>query len=150
MIAVPYTRIPSFFSQKNIKNIQQEAATVCCWDFNCALGNTLHEKYESLYIKVVELTNVLIAKGAKGYFWVIMSPEVSSMFEATHLEWTTDQIEIGVEEVIELGIINKRWRMYVTPWLSHQESHHVLVGCGLENLPEMRQVGRINVTNYII
>jgi hypothetical protein len=36
----------------------------CMCDARCFLGDTLKEKYESVYLKIVEMTNVLLAKGA--------------------------------------------------------------------------------------
>lgn len=32
------------------------------WDFQTALGDTIKEKYESLYVKVIEVSNVCLRK----------------------------------------------------------------------------------------
>ena len=35
---------------------------VAVWDFNTVLGETIKEKYESLYVKVIEVYNVINRK----------------------------------------------------------------------------------------
>ena len=35
---------------------------VATWDFQTALGDTIREKYESLYVKVIEVSNVINRK----------------------------------------------------------------------------------------
>jgi hypothetical protein len=139
---------PSFLNPQNIAAMRETAHTITCWDFNNALGETLTEKFKSAYIKIMEVTNVLIAKGAKGYFWVVMTPEVSSMFTTLKLEYTPDQVEMGMEGVTEVGILDRRWRMYVENSLYERQT--ILVGCGLDDTPDPEHVGRISIHNYII
>lgn len=43
-------------------NSDPTIATISTWDFNTSLGDTLHEKYESLFIKIIELREVLKRK----------------------------------------------------------------------------------------
>ena len=60
-----------------LTDLRNNAGTVAAWDFNTALGETLKEKYESLYIKIVELSNVVHRKTLRGGCnWLVTSPEV--------------------------------------------------------------------------
>lgn len=69
-------KFETFLSYQEILDIQYNAETVGAWDFANSIGDTIMEKYESLYIKLVEITNILISKGAAGYFWITTSPEI--------------------------------------------------------------------------
>lgn len=42
----------------DLENIKSEEK-VATWDFDTALGETIKEKYENLYVRVVEVTNVI-------------------------------------------------------------------------------------------
>lgn len=37
------------------------------WDFQTALGDTIREKYQGLYVKVVEVTNVINRKRIESF-----------------------------------------------------------------------------------
>jgi hypothetical protein len=65
-----------------LTDLRNNAGTVAAWDFNTALGDTIKEKYESLYVKVVEVSNVVHRKTLRGGCnWLVTSPEVASIFE---------------------------------------------------------------------
>jgi hypothetical protein len=65
-----------------LSDLRNNAGTVASWDFNTALGDTIKEKYESLYVKVVEVSNVVHRKTLRGGCnWLVTSPEVASIFE---------------------------------------------------------------------
>ncbi len=49
-----------------IKDLISKAGITVSWDFNAALGDTIMEKYESLYVKLVKTSN-LINKATKGW-----------------------------------------------------------------------------------
>ena len=63
------------------------------WDFSTALGDTIKEKYESLYVKVVEVTNVVHRKTLRGGAnWIVTSPEVASIFETATAGFATTRL----------------------------------------------------------
>jgi hypothetical protein len=62
---------------------ESKEGKVAQWDFNTALGDTIKEKYESLYVKVVEISNVINRQCCSGANWIVTSPEVASIFETT-------------------------------------------------------------------
>lgn len=106
--------------------LMENAGTVALWDFHTALGDTLNEKYESLYLKLSELTNVLITKGAEGYFWAAGGIEICSLFECTSNfnpaeaevgEYPFDsQYYLGAKDgVYDKGTISDKWRLFFCP-----------------------------------
>lgn len=83
------------------------------WDFHTALGDTIKEKYESLYIKLIEVSNVIHRKTFRGGAnFIVTSPEIASIFE------TVAEYDAGFSPQSEgdhlqyAGTINCRWRLY--------------------------------------
>lgn len=99
-------------------DLRNNAGTVASWDFNTALGDTIKEKYESLYIKVVEVSNVVHRKTLRGGCnWIVTSPEVASIFETATAGFAPAPSEtftssLGIQYV---GTVNNRWRLYKDP-----------------------------------
>jgi len=94
------------------------AGTVGAWDFSTALGDTIKEKYESLYVKIVEMSAVIHRKTLRGGAnWIVTSPEVASIFETATAGFAPAPSEtftssLGIQYV---GTINNRWRLYKDP-----------------------------------
>lgn len=101
-----------------LTDLRNNAGTIAVWDFNTALGDTIKEKYESLYVKVVEVSNVVHRKTLRGGCnWLVTSPEVASVFETATAGFAPAPSEtftssLGVQYV---GTINNRWRLYKDP-----------------------------------
>lgn len=101
-----------------INDLRNNAGTVSVWDFNTAMGDTIKERYESLYVKVVEISNVIHRKTLRGGAnWIITSPEVAAIFETATAGFAPAPSEtftssLGVQYV---GTINNRWRLYKDP-----------------------------------
>lgn len=101
-----------------LTDLRNNAGTIAVWDFNTALGDTVKEKYESLYIKVVEVSNVVHRKTLRGGCnWLVTSPEVASVFETATAGFAPAPSEtftssLGIQYV---GTINNRWRLYKDP-----------------------------------
>jgi len=101
-----------------LTDLRNNAGTIAVWDFNTALGDTIKEKYESLYIKVVEVSNVVHRKTLRGGCnWLVTSPEVASVFETATAGFAPSPSEtftssLGIQYV---GTINNRWRLYKDP-----------------------------------
>lgn len=160
-LSLRHVTFESFFVHSEIEKLLNGAGTVSCWDFNTCLGETIREKYESLFVKVCEITNVLIKKGAAGYFWVVCSPEVSSIFEtATYgfypissdeykeMYGPGGQIPMGswTNTLQYKGLIHQKWRLYTDPML---DSNRVLIGVNdKEEKPE--HYARLSIANFII
>lgn len=101
-----------------LTDLRNNAGTVSSWDFSTALGDTIKEKYESLYVKVVEISNVIHRKTLRGGAnWLVTSPEVASIFETATAGFAPAPSEtftssLGVQYV---GTVNNRWRLYKDP-----------------------------------
>lgn len=111
-----------------LTDLRSNAGTVTAWDFNTALGDTIKEKYESLYVKVVEVSNVIHRKTLRGGAnWLVTSPEVASIFETATAGFApapseTFQSSLGIQYV---GTVNNRWRLYKDPLFP---SNQILMG----------------------
>jgi hypothetical protein len=99
-------------------DLRNNAGTIASWDFNTALGDTIKEKYESLYVKVVEVSAVIHRKTLRGGAnWIVTSPEVASIFETATAGFAPAPSEnftasLGIQYV---GTVNNRWRLYKDP-----------------------------------
>lgn len=111
-----------------LTDLRNNAGTVAAWDFNTALGETIKEKYESLYVKVVELSAVIHRKTLRGGAnWLVTSPEVASIFETATAGFAPAPSEtftssLGIQYV---GTVNNRWRLYKDPLFP---SNQILMG----------------------
>ncbi len=101
-----------------LTDLRNNAGTVATWDFNTALGDTIKEKYEALYVKIVEVSNVVHRKTLRGGCnWLVTSPEVASIFETATAGFAPAPSEtftssLGIQYV---GTVNNRWRLYKDP-----------------------------------
>jgi hypothetical protein len=99
-------------------DLRTNAGTVSTWDFNTALGDTIKEKYESLFVKVVEISAVVHRKTLRGGCnWIVTSPEVAAIFETATAGFAPAPSEtftssLGIQYV---GTVNARWRLYKDP-----------------------------------
>lgn len=101
-----------------LTDLRFQAGTVAAWDFNTALGDTIKEKYESLYVKIVEVSAVIHRKTLRGGAnWIVTSPEVASIFETAVAGFAPQTSEtftssIGIQYV---GTVMGRWKLYKDP-----------------------------------
>jgi hypothetical protein len=101
-----------------LTDLRNNAGTVTAWDFNTALGDTIKEKYESLYVKLVEVSALIHKKTLRGGAnWVVCSPEVAAIFETATAGFAPAPSEtftssLGIQYV---GTVNNRWRLYKDP-----------------------------------
>lgn len=141
-------KMDCWMKDSNMEALMNVASTVTVWDFNTALGDTISEKYESIYVKMVEVSNVMVRKGSKGYFWVCTSPEAMTLFECTLKLRTTESVDyfpMGVTDRQYMGTLDRRWRLYADPMFPQER---ILIGCGTTCKPE--NLARISIANFII
>jgi hypothetical protein len=98
-------------------NLRNNCGTVATWDFNDALGDTIMEKFEALYLKCREVSEKMSEKtGRSGANWIITSPEIASMFETVCRIPDENPIDftnsLGITRV---GTIYNRWTLYKDP-----------------------------------
>jgi len=111
-----------------LQDLRANAGTVTAWDFNTSLGDTIKEKYESLYVKIVEISSVIHRKTLRGGAnFIVTSPEVASIFETATAGFAPAPSEtftssLGIQYV---GTVNNRWRLYKDPLF---QSNQLLMG----------------------
>lgn len=151
----------TFFSGEELMEIIDHCGTRTVWDFNTSLGESIGEKYESLYVKCVEVTEELIRNGAKGYFWIATSAEISSIFETAYGFCHASRDSAGFEPqhriggvmpmgipmiVIYAGAVHEKWRIYRC---SQIPANQILIGCN-DRREHASHYGRISVANFVI
>jgi len=77
------------------------------WNFQSALGDTLIEKHESFYIRLDEISNLLLRKVA-GCLWIATNSK-NAYFESLSLEHQF----YNVDEVKNIGTIYNRWQLFI-------------------------------------
>jgi hypothetical protein len=101
-----------------VQDLRQNAGTVAAWDLATALGDTIKEKYEALYVKIVEVSNVIHRKTLRGGAnFLVTSPEVASIFETATAGFAPAPSEtftssLGIQYV---GTVANRYRLYKDP-----------------------------------
>ncbi len=101
-----------------LTDLRNNAGTVGSWDYATTLGETVKEKYESLFVKVVQLSAVVHRKTLRGGCnWIVTSPEIASIFETATAGFAPSPSEtftssLGIQYV---GTVNNRWRLYKDP-----------------------------------
>lgn len=101
-----------------ITNLRSNAGTNVTWDYNTALGDTVKEKYEALFVKVSQVSNLIHKKTLRsGANWIVCSPEVASIFETATAGFAPAPSEsftssLGVQYV---GTVSNRWKLYKDP-----------------------------------
>lgn len=88
-------------------------------DFAIMGGDTLKEKYEAIYVKLIEYSTVIHRKTKLcGGNFILASPEITSLFEIATSGFApfhpnNDQLDKVDEKIVKyLGTINSRWRLY--------------------------------------
>lgn len=97
-----------------LTDLRNNAGTIAKWDFASVRDKTVKEKYEALYIKIVEVSGVIHRKTLRGGCnWIVTSPEIASIFTtatSTHYDWK----ERNDFEMCYHGTMNGRWRLYTS------------------------------------
>ena len=106
------------------------------WLLNNA-GSTLNIDWKSLgkskesglYQKLLEITNMIISKGGRGYFWVVCHPETVDLVSTlpSFVTAYNEQFPLGYPIVMHIGTLGKRWRIYSDPLV---DKNTLLMGPG--------------------
>ncbi len=120
-----------FFTHAVVDWFLQNAGNKSEFDWTeLTLGATAKEKCEALNNKFIEITNLVTSKGGKGFFWIIVHPRMFDFLS----NWSTklvspmiDQFPLGFDNIIFMGILDKRWRIYTDNLL---DPNNMLMGAG--------------------
>jgi hypothetical protein len=137
-----------FLTHDDFMEIRKKAGTMTAFDWNCMDGNTIAEKYEPLYVKLVEVTNVVIRKGGSGYFWIATSPEMATVFQSTMAfkDSPTEYLPQGTGDIQWIGTVNRKWRLYTDPQFPVNE---ILIGCTEVASAEPKYFALMKVANFV-
>lgn len=133
-----------FIEHKLVELVLKGAATQAVANWETFTGATLKEKYEGLYVKIQELTYVIMAKGGKGFFWIVASPQLESVLELAKPGFVAapaEQMPLGYNMTLFTGILEKRWRVYIDPML---DASTMVIGAGFsKKAPEYYAVFKL-------
>lgn len=84
---------------------------------------------DSLSKKLLEITNAVIKKGGRGYFWLVCSSEIGEILSSSKKFVSNffEQYPLGYPIIMFMGILDKRWRIYTDLSMSNKT---ILLGCG--------------------
>jgi hypothetical protein len=101
-----------------LEDLRDNSGSVVVWDFATALGDTIKERYESLFVKMVECSNQIRKKTLRAEAnFVVCSPEVYAIFASATAGFAPAPMDgfqsaVGIQYV---GTINSRYRVFVDP-----------------------------------
>lgn len=125
--------------------VNLNVGTVAGVNYKTISGNTLFERYESIHCKVTELTNIIIAKGGSGYFWVVMSEPMYQHFTHKVIPSKQEIYPQGTKDIQHMGILNRKWDIYIDPLI---ETNKMIIGC--RNHPdEPKYFGSLTLLNMM-
>jgi hypothetical protein len=120
-----------FFTHPVVEWFLNNAGTQVATPWEClCLGDTTKERYEALYTKFVEITNIILSKGGKGYFWIICNPKIWNIIDGATPNYVPshfEQFPLGYDLVQYMGTLAKRWRIYTDSLMA---PNTILFGAG--------------------
>lgn len=94
------------------------ALVTTSWDLSTALGVNIKERYESLYVKLVQVSAAIHRRTLRGPAnWIVTSPEVAAIFETAVAGFAPIPSEtfssgLGIQYV---GTVGRRWQLFKDP-----------------------------------
>jgi hypothetical protein len=104
-------------------------------------------KYKKYVSRLIEITEMVVGKGGRGYFWIVCSPRMSNVFTSMRPIFTSDvldQFPLGYPIVLFMGILDKRWRIYSDLGLKDDT---MLMGCCFSK-KHVNYYCKIDIKNY--
>lgn len=103
----------NYLNMKIINYLTKIAGTRTTWDFANCCGDTIKQKFESLYVRIVETSAVIHRKTWRGGAnFIITSPEIASIFETATTGFRASD-DYGDDLFVQYcGIVNSRWGLY--------------------------------------
>lgn len=143
--------LPEIRAFRNRKDVLRESI-----DFNNCLGDTIRERYEYIYSRLVSIHDALVRRSnRKGESWLVTSPEISSLFETMHYGFSPLSVAptragyIGQDENSHptyAGVVGHRWHLY--KHIDYPQGEMIL-GIGRNNIPD-NNLTVVTVENFVI
>lgn len=119
-----------FFTHPVVEWFLNNAGSTETIDWNEVVDNKDKDnKYKKLLSRIQEITDMVVEKGGRGYFWLMVSPRMSNIFTAMKSLFASDcldQFPLGYPIVLFMGTLDKRWRIYSDLALTNDT---MLMGC---------------------
>ncbi len=144
----------SFLSDKEVEQLLETVPLVNVWN-HAAMPSTAQIKLMQLVYFINELNESLIANGTRGYFWLMMSPNMRKGFEnligfsniptapVSFSDMIDGQLPQGLSTINCFGVLMSKWRLYHR--LNHPENV-ILLGCN-DKLEDISHYARINLSD---
>jgi hypothetical protein len=142
---VPKSNFRSAFytDAKEAKYLMKHAGIITTWDWiKSPIGETIKEKYESLYCDLVKLDRLLIQNQPH---WFIASKHLAFVMETCWSAFTSFPSYSTPDGFWYYGLLNNRWHAY---GFDGFEGECLLLGSGDRRVPTA-YYARLNVTNGI-
>ncbi len=114
--------IAAKIDRKVLDKIANNCGTKKSLDFAKLLGETIKEKWESLYVEMVKTGNEIRDKSFAPFVanFVVTSPEIASVFEdACHGLTSVPPLYMpSATDIQHIGTVCHRWRVYTDPKMS--------------------------------
>ena len=82
-------------------------------DFHEALGDTMKERYQHLYVRLVQRSTGIHRKSGIGETnWILTSPEIAAWFETLTAGFAPVWTEQTDNKITYIGTLNRRWKIY--------------------------------------
>lgn len=135
-----------FFSHPMVQTYLATAGTNETIDWNKITESTVPGDYSKLHKKLLDVTNTIIKKGARGYFWLVCSPEMGDVLASikSFVPTFVEQYALGYPIIMFMGILDKRWRIYTDVALPNQT---MLLGTGFSK-KHVNFYANITVENF--
>lgn len=117
----------------------------CVVDFE-AVGETVLSEYETIHSSILDATNILVKKGAKGFFWIATSDDISYIFQAASrfFENNYNYSSVEVDGIAYVGSLFDRWRIFTCDAIPENQ---MLIG--VNNTEESSShYAKLSITNF--
>jgi len=118
------------FEKMVLEDIRGNIGVELTFDMATAPGDTLKEKYESLYLKILEVSNIISEKTGSPLedYWLVMHREWDHIFFSRRAGFAPSPSDTFCSQLTFTysGPLNNRWRVYCGHNTPEDE---ILVGC---------------------
>ena len=132
------SNFPSFSNDEIEDWVKSEEISYDRFDFLEALGDTVRERTESLYLKLYELSQKIVDNGGVGYCWILTNKVISDLITGMLSSWQEiNQIPLGAsnphtftsqnkDQVTEVGVVLGKYRIF----MKDSMENYVAIGIG--------------------
>lgn len=141
------------FTKEKIKDLIFIAGNTTHLDFNQLHGDTLKDKYSSLYCKFIQISTSLYRKNEYSPpNFIFTSPEIASLFEVVTAGFSPvgmDDEIVGKKKILCIGTLNCKWKIYSSFLVEESEMLLGYVENG-EVFEKENFLSHVKISNFVI